>query len=863
MEKFFAILDLCDSLGVVTTPALLGEDLAIVPLFSWYNVRSPAPQHTHNHFASGSRPRGSVSIGGTGSRQRTGSWGDSRLRLSSDEARDEMGDSNHSGMMGGGSSSNYRYSTTENDRRRSSISSMSSMGDERRRSSNQPGYSDSDRRRSSVDGRSSSPRTTTGSRFWGGQRSSMNSGEATSPLPELSPKAGNENSIPFPSIGGTVATGAVVAAPVDDQTKGPSVSTDSDLTKDMNESGEVGNWGTAMSNQTSFGNRQLWFQLQRFRNVDAQCKWPLAIETAVPASAYRPPEYDQSGGHGSTQERGLFSAAAAAAVVSGASAFFHELNREAMGFDYGTRRVISASHFVPHDRLSNNGVVPTTVNDGVWPRPPPLTEEIERLNSTAHVFSGGGGETLSRVVALEGTCYMQHTIGYFNHEKYNHSEIIPRRDKTDTSGGLRSSLPSYASEEGDLPAAIGGNGSFRERNTSVTSVSSAGNGASGGGNRERSMSASGGGSFRERSISSASVNNNSFKLSSGRERSVSGVSNRSLEGLNMSIESTHSDEANQQKNSPSDGAMRRIDSFRSGQQVVAAIRRLQLIWDDNYFLELTTTVALEAVAVLKRGVPVVKHGRNRVAGGRTLYIVVTHHNADGSAASNIPTQSQNKDNPLTTYGTSSFGKNKYRSGLRGYGSGVNGRPSSVQDSDEESDSSNLSISSTSTNVKDDANEGGFTKVWLELGARRGSISSSAGTSGPKRLDLAHLRGVCVGRQTDTFRKSRRQPPPPPPNQTVGAVGQGEPGPGSAELCLSLIGGEGWAHRSVDLEFKSVVARDASLRFFRYEMRRLEQKRGMGLLPPAAAAAAAAARASAIAAAASVASASRRRRSTFL
>jgi len=93
----------------------------------------------------------------------------------------------------------------------------------------------------------------------------------------------------------------------------------------------------------------------------------------------------------------------------------------------------------------------------------------------------------------------------------------------------------------------------------------------------------------------------------------------------------------------------------------------------------------------------------------------------------------------------------------------------------------------------------------------------------------------------------------------------EPLAGSGDLCLSLIGGEGWGHRSLDLEFKSTTARDGCLRYFRYEMRRLECSSGMlGLLPPAAAAAAAAARASAAAAAASVASAAaRRRRSTTL
>ena len=51
IEKFFDILDLCDSLGIITCPALLGESLAIVPLFSWYNI--PGTERPGNRTSTG------------------------------------------------------------------------------------------------------------------------------------------------------------------------------------------------------------------------------------------------------------------------------------------------------------------------------------------------------------------------------------------------------------------------------------------------------------------------------------------------------------------------------------------------------------------------------------------------------------------------------------------------------------------------------------------------------------------------------------------------------------------------------------------------------------------------------------------
>jgi hypothetical protein len=38
LSKFFAVLDVCDSLGVDVFPAPIAEDCFIVPLFSWYNA---------------------------------------------------------------------------------------------------------------------------------------------------------------------------------------------------------------------------------------------------------------------------------------------------------------------------------------------------------------------------------------------------------------------------------------------------------------------------------------------------------------------------------------------------------------------------------------------------------------------------------------------------------------------------------------------------------------------------------------------------------------------------------------------------------------------------------------------------------
>jgi hypothetical protein len=38
LSKLFAVLALCDSLGVDTAPVRLADDVVIVPLFSWYNA---------------------------------------------------------------------------------------------------------------------------------------------------------------------------------------------------------------------------------------------------------------------------------------------------------------------------------------------------------------------------------------------------------------------------------------------------------------------------------------------------------------------------------------------------------------------------------------------------------------------------------------------------------------------------------------------------------------------------------------------------------------------------------------------------------------------------------------------------------
>jgi hypothetical protein len=239
-------------------------------------------------------------------------------------------------------------------------------------------------------------------------------------------------------------------------------------------------------------------------------------------------------------------------------------------------------------------------------------------------------------------------------------------------------------------------------------------------------------------------------------------------------------------------------------------------------------------------------------------VQVTYHNADGSAAPDpLP------ERPFSP--SHQVGPGRRHSAPTGF----------VEEEEEELDDGRRDPRRSAGPLGAQENPAlrGFTKTWLELGARRGSLGGSA-VGGHKRWDLDHLRAVCVGRQTDTFRRSRRQPPPPPPPLPGGGGGVAssaasaaslssfDPLPGSPTLCLSLIGGEGWGHRSLDLEFKSLTSRDNCLRFFRGEMRRIECRSGMGLLPPTVAAAAAA-RASAAAAVASEASAKRRRNSTLL
>lgn len=89
----------------------------------------------------------------------------------------------------------------------------------------------------------------------------------------------------------------------------------------------------------------------------------------------------------------------------GIANFFNELNREALSFNYGKRRLITMSYFCPHPRLASKS------NRSSSPYAP-LTEQIRQLNPVTHAYGHGDGQNIGRVAALEGTGYIQSTLGY-------------------------------------------------------------------------------------------------------------------------------------------------------------------------------------------------------------------------------------------------------------------------------------------------------------------------------------------------------------------------------------------------------------------------------------------------------------------
>lgn len=887
IDKFFEILDLCDATGIITAPAFLGDSLAVVPLFSWYNIcpslhGNGHMQGLHGGFTSTSSAR----YGGWGSSFPGGSYSRARAATSGTTAS--------AAAIHDGSSSHSRPRVV--------------AGHHSEESWNKEPFSGRNARTNSSSSSSSS------SANGGSQARGNNNNDAQCRWPQA------------------VAEAAVGLH----QTSGGG--------------GAGGDWSSRPTGSSH----------HHYRSFS-----PDSNSGGTSSSP-------QSGSVGCEQVNTYYSGSSAFAAA-GASAFFHELNREALGVDYGRRRVLSFSHFVPHDRLltssetSSSGPAfeqqkaqaatgvgakaavssqfsgaTSSVNQGsgaassssssgnndrvVSPQssmPTPLTEELERLNATAHAFGQANGSAVSRVEALEGVCFMQHTLGDYDptFQSSRFSTGQPQyRDRTATkttmsSGGkVAATAPKSATKSGrGKHGSAGKKGSAAAASARKKAHASPAN--TKGGSAQTAKSATKSPDTRSGGGGGAPA---------GEEEVAALVAEASSSTKGSDNHHIDNDNDGDVGSTPAKVGVPECDRERP--VVVAASRRLQLAWDDHYYAELTLTVAHAHADALRRGVPVVKHGRNKVAASRMLFVSVTRHCADGSAApeeaplpaSSSPTRKGSASVTSRQFGTGSSGdtghgeyeawrlennggsgvdnghqRSKF-SGGRGGGVQVKGRSGSPVPSDAGSDSPRAALgaginSRGSTNsgggISESIQAGGFTKVWVELG-HRGAISAldrrKGGRAANKRFDLAHLRGVCVGRQTDTFQQSSRQPPlAPVPTSNAGSHGSTgsslggpssaaaanaaaaaaraifEPPPGSSDLCLSLIGGEGWGHRSLDLEFKTMAARDAALRFFRHEMRKLECRSGAGLLPPPAAAAAAAARA------ARAASVIGRRRSTLI
>ena len=230
----------------------------------------------------------------------------------------------------------------------------------------------------------------------------------------------------------------------------------------------------------------------------------------------------------------------------------------------------------------------------------------------------------------------------------------------------------------------------------------------------------------------------------------------------------------------------RLNPHEAG-MIYGPARRLQLIWNEKPYVELTKVANRTTFDSLRRGLPVIKYCRNKTAAIRTLYIT-----KDSARVSSLSTFSPSPTN-------------------------------------------------SSSLMKDDDIEDNA-QWWLELRHRRGSItaSSKASSGGLKRFRLSQVFEVRAGRKTEAFRNSQRQSIPAsdqeakkaPLELTIESQRRTEARslPGGEDLCLSLFVPEEIATadaslrppcRSIDLEFRSEPARDAALRFFRGQVRRNE------------------------------------------